>query len=572
MTNEQFLQQFGHFIDAPNGIQKLREMVLQLAVQGKLVEQDTNDEVASDLLNRIKKHQKQLIKDKEVRKPKDLPEISIDEIPHSIPDSWKWVRLADIGQIVGGGTPKSSEPSYWSDNGVTWLTPADLYGYSGRYIEKGKRDISEKGLAESSAQLMPAGAVLFSSRAPIGYVAIASKPLATNQGFKSCVPYTEGLSECLYYFLKHAAKGIDAAASGTTFKEVSGAKVSVIPVPLPPLAEQHRIVAKVDELMALCDQLEAERNAREATHQRIIRAVHHPLTEASDAKVTPGIEQLAAWHRIRDNFADLYTTLESVQALRQTILQLAVQGKLVEQDISDEGSLFLLEKIKKAKTTAIVEKVYGKLKALPSEEIIDPAYQLPDTWRWSLLDDITYTVHYGYTASADHNKNDVRLLRITDIQNNRVDWESVPGCEITEKNYLGNALRDNDILIARTGGTIGKTYIVENLSVKAVFASYLIRAVPCEHMSPRYLKIFMETPLYWGQLYAKSAGTGQPNVNATSLRALQVPIPPLAEQHRIVKKVDELMSLCDKLEANIRDKNDTAARYAEAIVQQIAAA
>ncbi len=249
-----------------------------------------------------------------------------------------------------------------------------------------------------------------------------------------------------------------------------------------------------------------------------------------------------------------------IQKLRELILQLAVQGKLVTQDPNDEPASEFLKKVRDRKTANMAEKRYAKLKKLPSSEILDPAFDLPESWNWSILDEITYTVHYGYTASADHNKKGIRLLRITDIQNNKVDWNSVPGCEINEKSYNANSLNENDILIARTGGTIGKTYIVENLSVKAVFASYLIRAIPSELMCPKYLKIFMETPLYWSQLYAKSAGTGQPNVNATSLRALQAPIPPLAEQHSIVAKVDELMALCDQLEAE-RNTRDTTHQH-----------
>ncbi|WP_177419543.1 restriction endonuclease subunit S [endosymbiont of Lamellibrachia barhami] len=247
-----------------------------------------------------------------------------------------------------------------------------------------------------------------------------------------------------------------------------------------------------------------------------------------------------------------------IQKLRELILQLAVQGKLVTQDPNDEPASEFLKKVRDRKTANMAEKRYAKLKKLPSSEILDPAFDLPESWNWSILDEITYTVHYGYTASADHNKKGIRLLRITDIQNNKVDWNSVPGCEINEKSYKANSLNENDILIARTGGTIGKTYIVENLSVKAVFASYLIRAIPSELMCPKYLKIFMETPLYWSQLYAKSAGTGQPNVNATSLRALQAPIPPLAEQHHIVAKVDELIALCDQLET---ERNARAATH-----------
>lgn len=155
------------------GIQKLRELILELAVRGKLVPQDPNDEPANVLLKKIEAEKKRLIKEGKIKKQEALPEVGDDEKPFNIPSTWRWVSLSDIGQIIGGGTPSSNENEFWAENGIKWLTPADLYGLKKKIITKGKRDISLKGLNNSSATLMPAGTVLFSSRAPIGYVAIA---------------------------------------------------------------------------------------------------------------------------------------------------------------------------------------------------------------------------------------------------------------------------------------------------------------------------------------------------------------------------------------------------------------
>ena len=238
-------------------MEQLRRFVLDLAVRGKLVAQDPTDEPATALLHRIAAEKKRRYEADEIRKPKKLKLVSDAEQPFEPPPGWAWTRLGLIGEVVGGGTPKSKEPSYWADDGVPWLTPADLNGHEGKRIARGRRDISEAGLDGSSARLLPADSVLFSSRAPIGYVAITASPLATNQGFKSVVPYVDGLAEYLYYFLLQAGSGIDAAASGTTFKEVSGKVVSLVPMPLPPLEEQRRIVSRVDDLNARLDQLEA---------------------------------------------------------------------------------------------------------------------------------------------------------------------------------------------------------------------------------------------------------------------------------------------------------------------------
>jgi type I restriction enzyme, S subunit len=167
-----------------------------------------------------------------------------------IPDSWEWISIGDIGTVTGGGTPNTSDDSNFSDNGIPWLTPADLTGYTERYIARGARDISENGLANSSAKVMPKGTVLFSSRAPIGYCAIAANPISTNQGFKSITLHGNLNPEYTYWYLRSAKDYVESEASGTTFKEISGSKMKALSFPLPPLAEQLWIVEKLDALSA----------------------------------------------------------------------------------------------------------------------------------------------------------------------------------------------------------------------------------------------------------------------------------------------------------------------------------
>jgi type I restriction enzyme S subunit len=166
----------------------------------------------------------------------------------SLPVHWKWLAISDIGQIVGGGTPPASDETNFDKNGIPWITPADLTGYSGTYIERGARDLSEKGYKNSGARLMPPGSVLFSSRAPIGYCVIAKNEISTNQGFKSLVPKPEHNAEFLRYYLLSAKEYAESLASGTTFKELSGARMATLAVPVPPLSEQRHIVKKLDSL------------------------------------------------------------------------------------------------------------------------------------------------------------------------------------------------------------------------------------------------------------------------------------------------------------------------------------
>ena len=248
-------------------ILQTKSKILDLAIHGKLVPQDPNDEPASVLLERIRAEKEELIKQGKIKRDKKESVIfkgddnsyyekigteilCIDtEIPFKIPYSWTFVRLKHIGTVVGGGTPKTNISSYW-DGEIPWLTPADLSGYTEMYISSGERKITEDGLNSSSTRLMPKGTVLYSSRAPIGYIALSNNPIATNKGFKSVVPYNFLMSEYLYYCLKARTSDIEQRATGTTFKEISGSAMAETIIPLPPINEQKAISLKAKSILS----------------------------------------------------------------------------------------------------------------------------------------------------------------------------------------------------------------------------------------------------------------------------------------------------------------------------------
>ena len=244
----------------------------------------------------------------------------------------------------------------------------------------------------------------------------------------------------------------------------------------------------------------------------------------------------------------------TAQELKNSILMRAVQGKLVPQDPADEPASVLLAKIRAEKEQMMKD---GKMKKEPISEIyVDSSdnqhyekigktvkciedeipFEIPESWEWCRLSSLSSNIQYGYTASAQ-NFGNAKLLRITDIKDNIVDWNSVPYCDLSNENLIKYKLNIRDIVIARTGGTIGKTYIVRDLDVLSVFASYLIRIVPIIGVNEEYLKIFMESPEYWRQLKEKSMGTGQPNINGKALGNLLIPLPPAIESIRIYHKL-----------------------------------
>lgn len=261
----------------------LRRTILDFAVRGKLVPRDPADEPASALVERMAAGKARMVREGAIRKPR-IQSHGGDLTPlFTVPRDWLWCRLSSVGAIVGGGTPRANDPANFEQpgQGIPWLTPADLGSQGSRYIARGRRDLSELGLRSCAATLMPAGTVLFSSRAPIGYVAIAANPISTNQGFKSIVPFVTDCSRFIALVMEALAPTIDAAASGTTFKEVPGKMVSGLPFPLPPLAEQRRIVAKVDEIMALSDRLEAGLHTASAARARLFESLLHEVLPAA---------------------------------------------------------------------------------------------------------------------------------------------------------------------------------------------------------------------------------------------------------------------------------------------------
>lgn len=248
--------------------ENIKKSILQYAIQGKLVPQDPNDEPASVLLERIRAEKEQMIKDGKIKRDKnesyiyrgsdnsyyekfaDGTEICIDnELPFEIPLSWTWCRLSNLGQIIGGGTPSTSNTDFW-DGEIPWLTPADMKFVTGKYVSHGERNITQEGLSCSSARLMPKNTLLYSSRAPIGYIAISQNDICTNQGFKSLVLIDNNMVQFLYYCLIQRTDDIKSRASGTTFKEISGTEFGRTIIPLPPKNEQNRITTRLKLILS----------------------------------------------------------------------------------------------------------------------------------------------------------------------------------------------------------------------------------------------------------------------------------------------------------------------------------
>ena len=188
-----------------------------------------------------------------------------------------------------------------------------------------------------------------------------------------------------------------------------------------------------------------------------------------------------------------------------------------------------------------------KTKPLPPITEEEKPFAIPASWEWVRWGDLSQSIQYGYNAPAQA-KGRIKMVRISDIQDNAVQWESVPYCEIDEESIETYILQPNDILFARTGGTVGKSYLVTEVPYEAIYAGYLIRTRYSNLLVPQFLKYFMESALYWEQLRNGTIATAQPNCNGKTLSKMMLPLPPLAEQKRIVAKIEELLACCGALE------------------------
>ena len=568
MTNEEFLQQFGHFIDAPNGIQKLRELILQLAVQGKLVPQDSRDEAASVLIRKINEKKTQLVKEKIIKKEKRLPQVIIDDVPFRLPNNWEWSRL---GEVTNYGSTDKAEASDVENS--TWvLELEDVEKATSRLLRRS--NFSERKF-KSSKNRFKKGDVIYGKLRPyLDKVITADQDGVCTTEMIPIRGYFGIMPEYLRWYLKSPffIAYANSSTHGMNLPRMGTEKGRLAVFPLPPLAEQHRIVAKVDELMSLCDRLEAERKARAETHQRLIRAVHHPLTEAGDTFATQ-----IAWRRIRDNFTDLYTTLESVQALRQTILQLAVQGKLLSQDPNDEPVEKLFDRIKTEQDELIRSgktKIYKYQKTKSSELGL---FTIPVQWIWAYLGELlVFGPRNGYSPKSVEYPTSVKTLTLTAITRGKFDGDQFKylDIEVEKSSYLW--LHHGDILMQRANSLeyVGISAIFDGIEGEYIYPDLIMKMRTSNEINVSYLHLVLSSLYAREFMRARTTGTSgsMPKINQQTVNSLPVPLPPRAEQQRIVDKVDELMTLCNQLDANIRAKSETANRYAEAIVNRITAA
>lgn len=523
------------------GIRKLRELILELAVRGLLVPQDPNDEPASELLKKIAAEKARLVKEGKIKKEKPLPPISEEEEPFILPCGWSFLRLGDVLAFeYGDNLPEAKRsgtgefPVYGS-NGV-------VGSHNESFVTGQCIVIGRKGSAGALNLCLEEGCCV----TDVAYYCIPPADLSIQFVFKML--HTLGLDSL--------GKGIKPGLNRN--------EAYVLIIPVPPLAEQHRIITKVDELMALCDQLEQETEASLGAHQTLVETLLNALTSAADHA-----QFASAWQRIAGHFDTLFTTEESIAQLKQTILQLAVMGKLVPQDPNDEPASELLKKIAAEKAKLVKEGKIKKEKPLPPIAEEARPFDLPDRWVWARFPELG---EFGRGKSKHRPRNDPKLFEPG-------IYPLVQTGEVARANSVITEYHSkySDIGLAQSRlwpeGTLCIT-IAANIADSALlgfdacFPDSVVGFVPFRPLrDAKYFLLFMKTAR--AELLKFAPATAQKNINLEILESVLVPIPPQAEIERISSKVDELMALCDQLKSRLSDAQTTQLHLADALVDAL---
>lgn len=548
------------------GIKKLRELILELAVRGKLVPQDPNDEPASVLLERIAEERDRLVKEKKIKKPKKLSEISVDEMSFSLPLGWEFVRLNDLGEWGAGATPKRSNPEFY-DGDIPWFKSGEL---TSDFISESEETVTELALSNSSLRYNKTGDVLLAMYgATIGKTSILSIPATTNQAVCACTPFTGFSNLYLLTLLKAFKPKFASMGAGGAQPNISREKIIATVIPLPPTAEQQRIVAKVDELMALCDKLEEQTENSITEHQLLVETLLGTLTQSQNA------DELAEnWQRLAEHFDTLFTTEHSIDQLKQTVLQLAVMGKLVPQDPNDEPASVLLERIAAEKEQLIKDKKIKKQKALPPIVQSDQPFELPKGWVWVRLEDLV-DIQSGITKGrklAGRELVSVPYLRVANVQRSHLLLDDIKEVEIPVEEVNKFKVLPRDLLITEGGDwdKVGRTAIWANELPYVAHQNHVFKARTfLEDQNEVWLETYLNAP-YARDYFAGSSKqtTNLASINKTQLRGCLIALPPSREVNRIVSKLGELVCFCDQLKARLQESQQTQLSLAEAITDQ----
>jgi len=548
------------------GVKKLRELILDLAVRGKLIPQSSNDEPASVLLKKVSNDRTRLVREGKIKKQKPAPTIHESELPFQIPRGWQWERFPNVCDYSPGKTPSTKNPVYWPDDstGIPWVCISDMT--HNEKVTSTQKRISQAAVDQVFKRVaIKSGSLLMSFKLTVGKISTLAMDAYHNEAIISIKPFDCVSQEYISWFLptRALAGNTKSVLMGDTLNATS---LSQILLPIPPLAEQHRIVAKVDELMALCDQLEQEQTDNTETHQLLVKTLLDSLTHVTDHE-----DFISTWKMIEHNFDLLFTTEASIDELKQTILQLAVMGKLVPQDTNDEPASELLKKIAAEKARLVKTGKIKTQKVLPEISEDEKPFELPNGWEWVGFNNLIhpeYPIGYGVLVPGPDIKGGIPLVRIADLSIKKP--LSQPGKSIApeiDQNFKRTRLNGGEILMGVVG-SIGKLGIAPDSWRGANIARAICRIIPNQFINKDYLIWLLQSEFMQRGFVGGTRTLAQPTLNISLIRIALTPLPPLNQQLRIVAKVEELMNLCDSLKDHIYQAQAIQVQLAVVVVDQ----
>jgi len=560
------------------GVKKLRELILELAIHGRLVEQYPTDTPADQLLARIAERRKDLISAKKIKNSKPLSPVAPDEAPSELPAGWAWTRLGSIAEInprnVGDDALEASfipmplvTTSYHGEHGDEPRSWGDIKkGYS--HFANG-----DVGLAKITPCFENSKAAVFRNlRNGIG---AGTTELHVARPLSSAInPYF------LLLFLKSPrflTEGERVMTGSAGQKRVPKDYFSETPLPLPPAEEQHRIVQKVDELMALCDRLEQQTSDQLEAHETLVDTLLGTLLKPAESSLTQSknaTELADNWARLAAHFDTLFTTEQSIDKLKQTILQLAVMGRLVEQDAGDEPAESLLNRLTENRQAWLQEQSSSNpecktmLRKLGKLRPAQSPFPLPKGWHPAHLIQLCRMLVDCHNKTAPYVEEGIPIIRTSNIRERRFNLNGVK--YVDEDTYIYWSRRcppeSGDIIFTREAPMGEAAIIPEGKTWCLGQRTMLIRPMH-EYISNKFLLLTLTEPHLLERAAEKAIGSTVKHLRVGDVENLVVPVPPIEEQHRIVQKVDELMALCDQLKERLNQASETRCHLAEAVVE-----
>ncbi|NTV19521.1 MAG: restriction endonuclease subunit S, partial [Bacteroidales bacterium] len=547
-------QHFDTAFAAPDGIKKLRELILTLAMQGKLVEQDPNDPPASELLKEIEAEKQRLVNAGAIKYPKPLLPIKSEELFYDLPKGWELARFGALVQVLNGRAYKQNEIL---GSGTPVLRVGNLFTSNKWYYSD---------IVLDDDKYIDTGDLIYAWSASFGPFIWSGNKVIYHYHIWKLKFYSQGqpLKEYLYHYLHDKTDEIKLSGSGIAMIHMTKERMENLLVPLPPLTEQHRIVARIDQLMVRCDELEKLRNQREEKRLAVHAAAIRQLLDAPDG---------SAWDFIQQYFNELYSVKENVAELRKAILQLAVTGKLVPQDPNDPPASELLKEIEAEKHRLIKAGKIKKQKSLPPIKQEEMPYEMPNGWEWVRFGDLTTEIATGPFGSMIH-KSDYVFDGIPLINpSHMIDGKIVQDQSISVSKKIAQKLSsyklcENDIVMARRG-EMGRCAVVNNLSDGFLCGtgSFVLRFI--DKLNRQYILNMFKTENVQEYLGGNSVGTTMTNLNHNILNHMPMLLPPLPEQHRIIARIDQLMALCDQLDQQINAATGKQTELLNAVMAQV---